>query len=127
MAFEGARYWNTQIFGFDYSTVTNETGLVGTPQGNFVSRGSAFMGSGENYVRTGASPSDILKKISLRHNRRMNAGMFDGHVEGLDNEQSADPTYFCPSGTILRTPTESWYYSVGPANSPLRQNNAVIP
>ena len=43
---------------------------MGTPQGNFLSRGSAFMGSGENYVREsnrGYKPSDMLKRISLRH------------------------------------------------------------
>ena len=53
MTFEGARYWNTSVNGWDYSTVTNGTGLIGTPQGNFLSRGSAFMGSGENYLRSG--------------------------------------------------------------------------
>jgi prepilin-type processing-associated H-X9-DG protein len=127
MAFEGARYWNGT--SFDFSTDPNGTGLIGTPQGNFLSRGSAFMGSGENYARTGggASPSDIFKKISLRHSGKMNAGMFDGHVELLDNEQSADPTYFCPSGTTLRFPAQTWYFTVGPATSPLHQVNAVIP
>ena len=130
MVFEGARYWNSSVNGWDYSTVTNGTGLVGTPQGNFLSRGSAFMGSGENYLRDatrGYKPSDILKSISLRHAERMSAGMFDGHVEALNNVQSADPTYFAPSGSILRIPTVSWYYYVGPLNSPLRQPNAEIP
>jgi prepilin-type N-terminal cleavage/methylation domain-containing protein/prepilin-type processing-associated H-X9-DG protein len=126
MTFEGARYWNTSINGFDFSTVTNGTGLVSTPQGNFLSRGSAFMGSGENYARTGAAPADVLKKISLRHASKMNAAMFDGHVELLDNEQSADPSYFCPSGTVVRSPAQTWYYTVGPASSPLHQANAVV-
>jgi prepilin-type processing-associated H-X9-DG protein len=127
MAFEGARYWNTSINGFDFSTGLNGTGLVGTPQGNFLSRGSAFMGSGENYQRAGASPAPILLQMSLRHGKKMNAGMFDGHVELLDNEQSADPTYFCPSGSVLRFPAQSWWFTVGPANSPLHQVNAVVP
>ncbi len=129
-AFEGARYWNTSINGFDFSTVTNGTGLTGTPQGNFLSRGSAFFGSGENYYRDasrGYKPSDILKQMSLRHTERMNAGMFDGHVEALDNVKSADPSYYVPSGSKLTTPTQSWYYYVGPANSPLRVPNAIIP
>lgn len=130
MVFEGARYWFPAINGFDYSTVTNGAGLVGTPQGNFLSRGNSFMGSGENYLRDanrGYKPSAILKQISLRHSERMSAGMFDGHVEALTNVTSADPSYYCPTKSILRIPTVSWYYFVGPANSPLRQANAVIP
>ncbi len=130
VVFEGARYWNAQANGFDYSTVTNGTGLVGTPQGNFVSRGTAFIGSGENYTRDsthGYKPGAIFKAISLRHSERTNTGMFDGHVESLDNVKSADPSYFCPSGSKLISPTLSWFYFVGPTNSPLRLPNAVIP
>jgi prepilin-type N-terminal cleavage/methylation domain-containing protein/prepilin-type processing-associated H-X9-DG protein len=130
MVFEGARYWNTSVNGWDYSTVTNGTGLVGTPQGNFLSRGNSFIGSGENYLRDanrGYKPSALLKSISLRHSERMSAGMFDGHVEALDNAKSADPSYYCPSKSILKIPSQSWFYFVGPVNSPLRQPNAVIP
>jgi len=129
-AFEGARYWNTSINGWDYSTVTNGTGLIGTPQGNFLSRGSAFFGSGENYYRDaqhGYKPSDLLQRISLRHSEKMNAGMFDGHVETLDNVRSSDPSYYVPSQSRLLAPAQTWYYYLGPANSPLRQPNAVIP
>ena len=128
-AFEGARYFEPSIGGFDYSTGTNGTGLIGTPQGNFLSRGNAFMGSGENYTREGPgnkTASAILKKISLRHSQRMNAAMFDGHVEALDNIESANPALYAPSGSIMRTPTQSWHYFVGPSNSPLRTMNAVI-
>jgi prepilin-type N-terminal cleavage/methylation domain-containing protein/prepilin-type processing-associated H-X9-DG protein len=130
MTFEGARYWDPAIRGFDYSTDTNGTGLVGTPQGNFLSRGSAFLGSGENYLRDstrGYKPSEILRRISLRHAEKMNAGMFDGHVEALNNQQSADPSYFAPTRSKLRTPSLTWFYFLGPANSPLRQPNATIP
>lgn len=134
MAFEGARYWdpslNSGAGGFDYSTDTNGTGLVGTPQGNFLSRGSAFQGSGENYLRTvldGFKPSAILKQTSLRHSQKMNAAMFDGHVETLNNLQSADPSYFAPSRSKLKTPTQCWYYFIGPSTSPYRQPNAMIP
>lgn len=130
MAFEGARYWNTAINGFDFSTVTNGTGLIGTPQGNFLSRGSAFGGSGENYARDAANgyrPTAILKKISLRHNQKMNAGMLDGHVEALDNVQSSDPSYYAPSRSKLVTPSATWFYYLGPPGSPLRLPNAVIP
>lgn len=128
-AFEGARYFDPAFNGFDYSTVSNGTGLVGTPQGNFLSRGSAFIGSGENYIRDanrGFAPSAVFRQIGLRHKDKMNAAMFDGHVEMLDNVKSADPTWFVPSGTTLKTPTQSWHYNVGPANSALRLPNAVV-
>jgi prepilin-type processing-associated H-X9-DG protein len=125
MTFEGARYWNGS--SFDYSTGSNGTGLIGTPQGNFLSRGPAFAGSGENYDRTGIVPGAVMKKTTLRHAQKMNAGMFDGHVELLSNEQAADPTYFCPSGSILTVPTQCWYFYVGPATSPLHSPNAIIP
>lgn len=126
MTFEGARYWNGS--GFDYTTNSNGAGLIGTPQGNFLSRGPAFMGSGENYLRSpGNRPSPILKEISLRHAERMNAAMFDGHVESLDNVQSADPSLYAPSRSRVRTPIALWNYFVGPTNSPYRQANAVIP
>jgi prepilin-type N-terminal cleavage/methylation domain-containing protein/prepilin-type processing-associated H-X9-DG protein len=133
-AFEGARYWdpslNAGAGGFDYSTGTSGTGLVGTPQGNFLTRGSAFQGSGENYLRSlseGYKPSAILKQISLRHSDKMNAGMLDGHVESLTNVQSADPQYFAPTRTKMRTPTQSWWYYLGPTSSPYRQANGLLP
>jgi prepilin-type processing-associated H-X9-DG protein len=131
-AFEGARYYDPSISGFDYSTVTNGSGLSGSPQGNFLSRGSAFIGSGENYLREpnrpGGKPSTILKQISLRHGERMNAGMFDGHVELLDNLQSADPSYYAPSRSKLQFPWQCWYYYIGPSdNNPYKQMNALIP
>jgi prepilin-type processing-associated H-X9-DG protein len=128
--FEGARYYDPAISGFDYSTVTNTTGLTGTPQGNFNSRGSAFMGSGEGYIRDatrGYKPSDTLKKSSLRHDLKMNTGMFDGHVESLNNVRSADPTYYTPTRAILKTPSQTWWFILGPSTSPLKQGNAVIP
>lgn len=126
MIFEGARYWDPAYNGFDYSTNLNGTGLAGTPQGNFLSRGPAFRGSGENYSREGARPSAIFKQVSLRHGEKMNAGMFDGHVEPLDNIKSANPTYYAPSRSRVSSPSQLWWWQLGPANSPLRTPNAVI-
>lgn len=129
MSFEGARYWNDSINGFDYSTSSNGSGLVGSPQGNFLSRGNSFMGSGENYLREasrGYQPSAILKSISLRHAKRMNAGMFDGHVESFDNVKSADPSMYAPTRSKLKSPTQSWWFFLGPFNSPYKLPNAEL-
>src|SRR5262249_44702990 len=126
MVFEGARYWNPAINGFDYSTTPNTSGLIGTPQGNFISRGSAFQGSGGNYFRDAAcgyKPSDVLIDMSLRHSEHMNAGMFDGHVEIMNNLQSADPSFYVPSGSHILHPNLLWYFLMGPADSPYRHPN----
>lgn len=126
-AFEGARYWYPTINGFDYSTGANTTGLAGTPQGNFTSRGNSFMGSGESYTRIGnTKPSPILKATSLRHADNMNAGMHDGHAEPLNNVKSADPSLYLPTRSRLRNPTASWWFHLGPSDSPYRISDAVI-
>lgn len=129
VSFEGARYYNTASGTFDYTTDTNTTGLSGTPQGNFNSRGSGFRGSGEPYEREvpGGAAKAVLKRVSLRHDGKMTAGMFDGHVELMDNVESSKPSYYVPSGTILKTPSMSWYKFTGPADSPLLTTNAVMP
>jgi prepilin-type N-terminal cleavage/methylation domain-containing protein/prepilin-type processing-associated H-X9-DG protein len=128
MSFEGSRYYNVTANNFDYTTDANTSGLVGSPQGIFGSRGSAFRGSGEPYDREvpGGAAKAILKKVSLRHSGKMNAGMFDGHVEMMDNEQSSNPSFYTPSGTILKTPSQSWYFFAGPSGSPLKEKNAVL-
>ncbi|MDX2117258.1 MAG: prepilin-type N-terminal cleavage/methylation domain-containing protein [Planctomycetota bacterium] len=125
-AFEGARYFNGVGKGFDYSTVTNAAGLSGSPQGNFSSRGPAFTGSGEPYLRDGTKPSTTFKEVSLRHADKMNVAMFDGHVERLDNAQSADPSYFVPTRTRLVSPGSTWFFNLGPKDSPLMKPNAII-
>ena len=129
MTFEGARYYDPAYRDFDYSTVTNGTGLDRSPQGNFVSRGSAFKGSGEYYERDATrryKATDTLKQISLRHSEKMNAGMFDGHVEALNNAQSSDPTWFVPSRTTPVRPSETWFFFLGPSDSPLKQSNSKV-
>jgi len=125
-AFEGARYFNGVGKGFDYSTVTNAAGISGSPQGNFSSRGPAFIGGGEPYLREGTKPSATFKQVSLRHAEKMNAAMFDGHVERLDNAKSADPTYFVPSQSRLTSPGSTWFFNLGPKDSPLMKANAII-
>ena len=72
-------------------------------------------------------PVQYTGVIDEHVNVRTNVGMFDGHVEALDNVKSADPSYFCPTGSKVVAPSAIWHYYVGPANSPLRQAGAIIP
>src|SRR5262249_28120849 len=100
---EGARYLDTS-FGptaMDYSTVIDTSGLIGTPQGNFTSRGPAFTNSsGEAYTRDAQErPTQIYKMISLRHKDRMNVAFFDGHVELLNDREVSKGQYFAPKGS----------------------------
>ncbi len=114
MSFEGARYWNPPLNGFDYSTQTNGSGLRQSPQGNFLSRGVAFKGSGEHYDRDDAdgslAPKPVLYDISLRHSKRMNASFFDGHVGSLGDKQTLDPSLYCPTGSTVNVYRNMWLY-----------------
>lgn len=106
-AFEGARYWYNRIDGFDYSTGTFSSGLVGSPQGNFTSRGPAFSGGGEAPIRTRQTnwgPTDLFEQISLRHNSTMTSLYFDGHVETLDAEEASAPNLYVPADSTVYFP-----------------------
>jgi prepilin-type processing-associated H-X9-DG protein len=84
------------------------------------------MGSGENYARDTPGHS-ISKTTTLRHAKRMNAGFFDGHAEALTNQQTTDPAYFAPTNSRIANPNQTGNFFIGPANSPYRTANAVIP
>ncbi len=105
-AFEGARYLDTRYgpMALDYSTVTDTTGLIGTPQGNFTSRGPAFTGSsGEPYARDGRdNPTPLYKTVGLRHRDKMNVAFFDGHVEALADRSVSRLQYFAPKGAVVQ-------------------------
>lgn len=104
--FEGARYLDTRYgeLWLDYSTGTNTSGLVGTPQGNFTSRGPAFVGSsGEPYQRDGIGPTQLYKLVSLRHRLRMNIAFFDGHVQLLNDRQASRLQFFAPSKFVVES------------------------
>lgn len=115
LLFEGAKYYDPSIRGFDYTTTTNASGLSGSPQGNFYARGPAFnTGDGEiNYYlfRNNAFQlSDDYKRVGLRHNGRMIPGFFDGHAEAMGPREVMDPSYFAPSGSTVYAAkqTELW-------------------
>lgn len=109
-AFEGARYWWANAPGgpgFDYSTEVSSSGLTGSPQGNFTSRGPAFLGSGEAPIRdlrNNWAVTDVFRQISIRHSDRMTTLYFDGHVEMLDADGATDPTLYVPSGSTVWLP-----------------------
>lgn len=104
--FEGGRYYDSSISGVDYSTTPTSTGLSGTPQGNFLSRGP-LLGTGhtgEPYLTDATGkPLQIYQDISLRHSGKMNAAFFDGHAETLDPGAAADPSMWVPKGTVVQS------------------------
>lgn len=129
---EGTRYWDRARQFFDYTVLTNASGLIGSPQGNFTSRGPAFMDPNESepYFREanrGYKPSARMKAAALRHSDKMNAAMFDGHVESLNNVQSSDPSLFAPTRSRVASPLNTWHFFLGSVTSPLKQPNAEIP
>jgi len=100
-AFEGGRYYDASIGGLDYTTETDTSGLGGSPQGNFMSRGIAFRGSGEPYLRNDGKPEPIFERVSLRHGGpTANLGFFDGHVEARQMIEASDPALYLPSGSV---------------------------
>lgn len=113
-AFEGARFlfgtvnsgdWSRFDGGFDFVTDAATSGLRGSPQGNFSSRGPAFRGSGEPYFTVGqpsdwlAGPSPLLQRVSLRHNGAMHASFLDGHAAAIKYPEIANPVHYVPTGT----------------------------
>lgn len=106
LLFEGGRYWFNTLF--DYSTVTNSSGLSAKPQGNFASRGPAILsGSGEiKYYEATGQPTELFKRVGLRHTRNthMQMGFLDGHVQLLSASETLDPTLYLPSGSQITTP-----------------------
>ena len=115
--FEGARYWNSSNV-FDYSTPLVTPGLSSTPQGNFYSRGPCTSGgSGEPYSFTRINSASPLQSVpapqfnqaSLRHDGKMLADFFDGHVEVMTFGQAADPDYWVPRNTTIVDPAGLLY------------------
>jgi prepilin-type processing-associated H-X9-DG protein len=112
-AFEGARYWDPAPDNyFDFSTSMVTPGLVGTPQGNFHSRGpGTYNGSGEPYLFTSINtaspkssvPGNGFMRASLRHKGKMLAVFFDGHVTDLSFTQAATPSYWAPRNSVIAT------------------------
>lgn len=108
LLFEGARYWDSGRRVFDYSTVTNSSGLNGSPQGNFSSRTPAVrQGSGEvPYFDIRGNVTDLFKRVGLRHSRnsRMQVGFLDGHVELISARRTTDPALYLPTGSLITHP-----------------------
>ena len=112
-AFEGARYWDPAKNWFDFSTDIVSAGLAGRPQGAFHSRGLGTVAngsSGEPYsfdsvvpgLPSGAKPSSQFRQASLRHNGKMQAVFFDGHVEEMTFVEASRLEYWAPKGSIVK-------------------------
>lgn len=110
LLYEGGKYWDKRKEWFDYSTVTNASGLTGGVIGNFANRGPAVRSRSQTdgeipaYYGTGGVPTDLFKRTGLRHtnNSRMTLGFLDGHVELMEAHKTAAPELYFPSGSIVR-------------------------
>ncbi|MEO1128246.1 MAG: type II secretion system protein [Planctomycetota bacterium] len=91
----GHRYFDSNGVDFDASWSIGPGGYAGT-YGAFTSSGPLFDGStayGEN------SPSNGQQlPLSYRHNNKIVAAFWDGHVESIAREDSFDPALWTPSG-----------------------------
>jgi len=113
LLFEGGRYYDGPENGFDYTTLTNTTGITGNPQGNFSSIGPAFSNGGgeiayyDKDAGGGLRPTDLFLKVGLRHNKRMQVGFFDGHAAPLSAEEAADVSYYVPGGSEIPSASQA--------------------
>jgi len=134
-AFEGARYWDPAPDNFfDYSTNLVTPGLVGTPQGNFHSRGPGTIGgSGEPYLfdsvvansPNSSVPGKGFKLASLRHNGKMLMVYFDGHVSPLTVAQAADPRQWAPRNSKITSADGMMYNTLYPNNTSYRLGTLI--
>lgn len=92
--------------GFRFMTDSGAVNIDVTPGGfsfgSFTTSGASFLSSREYADSSGggSSPRGQQLLASYRHSGRMNATMWDGHVETLTQQQSRNPTYWYPSGFI---------------------------
>ncbi|MFT5425001.1 MAG: prepilin-type N-terminal cleavage/methylation domain-containing protein [Phycisphaerales bacterium] len=129
IAFEGGRYWDPSIGGFDYSTGAWSSGLSGSPQGHFTSRGPFVRGdrfSGEPYHRDPESlePTEPHRLTSFRHGDRSNVSFFDGSVRSLPELELIDPTFYLPRGTVIKDAGSLWWNTMRP-NEKIERNTVI--
>ncbi len=71
--------------------------------GSFTSTTPAFIRSTEYGEVGSGNPADGAQlELSYRHGRKMNVLFFDGHGSNLGIKESQDPTYWAPSGYVVR-------------------------
>jgi len=117
LAFEGAKYYNGPIDGFDYTTDAWTSGMSGNPQAHFTSRGPFVKGgSGEPYYRDPVSlePTEVHNSATFRHAGKSNMGFLDGSVRTMNDREIVKPDLYLPSGTKLVRPNNFWWNDLHP-------------
>ncbi len=98
---DGFRFFDQTLNVADVDCRININPTTSSPGalGAFASSGPIF-----SRERSYGSRLDTTKRnvrLSYRHDGRMNAAFFDGHVETLSEKQSRNPSYWYPSGSRL--------------------------
>jgi prepilin-type N-terminal cleavage/methylation domain-containing protein/prepilin-type processing-associated H-X9-DG protein len=128
LGFEGARYYDPSEDGFDYTTAAWTSGLSGSPQAHFTSRGPFVKGGvgGEPYYRDAdtLAPTDVHNSASFRHDGLSNTGFLDGSVRTLDDAEVVKPGLYLPTGTKLIGPNNLWWNDLNPGD-PLDRDTEV--
>lgn len=92
--------------GFRFMTDSGLVNVDVTPGGfsfgSFTTSGATFRDSREyaDFTGQGSSPRGQQLLATYRHGGKMNATMWDGHVETLSQQESRDPTWWYPSGYV---------------------------
>ncbi|MBL8744776.1 MAG: hypothetical protein JNK58_00310 [Phycisphaerae bacterium] len=90
---DGFRYLGLRVIDFDAS-------YTHANWGSFSERSACDIES-RSWGRTGGGGTGFNLSVVYRHTGRINAAMWDGHVEPLGMRASRDPGLWAPSGSML--------------------------
>jgi prepilin-type processing-associated H-X9-DG protein len=119
---DGFRYLGLRIIDFDASYSHRNWG-------SFTER-SACDPLSRSWGRDGAGGTGYNLSVVYRHAHRINAAMWDGHVETLDERSSRNPSLWAPSRSRLMDPLgrldpDSKTFGIEPSNDPRSLRNLI--
>lgn len=101
-AMDGTRYVARDFASGVFNDVDFQTWARVISGNSFSGNGPAITKfNGSPYYRVNGELSDAAKSYGYRHDGKMNAVFFDGHVESLDDEASRPVRLYAPTGTVI--------------------------